>query len=62
MPHDPPLDAPVMTRRVALERAHNALLPVVTYCLDLGLTLDEMDHAKIREAFEMVNLARKEAP
>ena len=54
------LDAAAMTKREALEIAHQRLTSVVAYCLDEGLELDAMDKASIRTAHEMVALAIKQ--
>lgn len=51
------LDAPIITRRMALEQARERLTSVVAYCLDLGLEPDAMDKDSIRKALDMVNLA-----
>jgi len=56
---DMSLDAPVMTRREALEQAKERLCSVVSYCLDLGFDPDEMDKQSIRKAYMMVDLALK---
>ena len=56
-PHDIDLDASAITRREALEKAQGHLTSVVCYCLDLGLEPDAWDKERIREAYQMVNLA-----
>jgi hypothetical protein len=53
------LDAPAMTKREALQIAHERLTSVVAFCLDLGLEPDRIDKDSIRNAHEMVSLALK---
>lgn len=54
------LDAPVMTRREALEKANERLTSVVAYSLDAGLDPDSVDKGSIRTAHEMVKLALRD--
>lgn len=51
------MEAPVLTRRGALERASERLTSVVAFSLNLGLEIDQMDKESIREAHKMVQIA-----
>jgi hypothetical protein len=53
------LDTAALTKREALQIAHERLTSVVAYCLDKGLEPDAMDKESIRKAHEMVALALK---
>ena len=53
------LEAPALTKREALEIAHQRLTSVVNFSLDAGLEPDAMDKESIRKARDMLSLVLK---